>query len=112
MTIREAIVLAGGKAERLGEAAGGRPKSLVQVGGSPLLAYQLALLVRAGVDRLIVSCAAGQGPLFEDELSGLGAEIVTVEEPEPLRPAAGEDDRLQGSVYASVVAACGGRTSS
>jgi len=36
--IREAIVLAGGKAERLGEAAGGRPKSLVRVGERPLLA--------------------------------------------------------------------------
>ena len=30
--IRDAIVLAGGKAERLGEAAEGRPKSLVRVG--------------------------------------------------------------------------------
>ena len=29
----EAIILCGGKAERLGEAAGGRPKSLVEVGG-------------------------------------------------------------------------------
>ena len=84
MTIREAIVLAGGKAERLGEAAGGRPKSLVHVGDSPLLAYQLALLVRAGVDRLIVSCAAGQGPLFLSALSGLGPEIVAAEEPERL----------------------------
>jgi NDP-sugar pyrophosphorylase family protein len=82
--IREAIVLAGGKAERLGEAAGGRPKSLVHVGGRPLLAYQVALLVRAGVERVVVSCAAGQGGLFAEELAGLGAEIVPVEEPEPL----------------------------
>ncbi len=82
--LREAIVLAGGKAERLGEAAGGRPKSLVPVGGRPLLAYQLSLLARAGVERVIISCSAGFGPLFEQELSGLGVEIVTVEEPEPL----------------------------
>ncbi|HST26418.1 MAG TPA: nucleotidyltransferase family protein [Gaiellaceae bacterium] len=82
--IREAIVLAGGKAERLGEAAGGRPKALVPVGERPLLAYQVALLARAGVERVIVSCAAGQGPLFEDELAGLGIEVVPVEEPEPL----------------------------
>src|SRR5438132_2918128 len=80
----EAIVLAGGKAERLGEAAVGRPKALVPVAGRPLLAYQVALLARAGVERVIVSCAAGQGPLFEDELAGLGPEIVTAEEPEPL----------------------------
>ena len=82
--IREAIVLAGGKAERLGEAAGGRPKSLVRVGDRPLLAYQTALLVRVGVERVIVSCAAGTGDLFVEELSGAGAEIVPVEEPEPL----------------------------
>ena len=29
----EAIVLAGGKAERMGDATAGRPKSLVEVGG-------------------------------------------------------------------------------
>ena len=82
--IREAIVLAGGKAERLGEAAEGRPKSLVRVGERPLLAYQVALLVRAGVERVIVSCSAGKGDLFATDLTGLGAEIVPVEEPEPL----------------------------
>ena len=103
--IREAIVLAGGKAERLGEAAGGRPKSLVRVGDRPLLAYQVALLVRAGVDRVIVSCAAGQGPLFEQELAGLGAEIVPVEEPEPLGRGGGlrfaaAARRDEGDVYA------------
>lgn len=80
----EAIILAGGKAERLGDAAGGRPKALVDVGGRPLAAYQVGRLVRAGVERVIVSCAAGQGPLFEHELAGLGAEIVTAEEPERL----------------------------
>jgi NDP-sugar pyrophosphorylase family protein len=33
---------------------------------------------------VIVACAAGDGPLFERELAGLGAEIVAVEEPERL----------------------------
>ena len=80
----EAIILAGGKAERLGEAAGGRPKSLVDVVGRPLVAYQVARLAHAGVERVIFACAAGQGPLFEQELAGLGAEIVTAEEPERL----------------------------
>jgi NDP-sugar pyrophosphorylase family protein len=80
----EAIVLAGGKAERLGDAAGGRPKSLVDVAGRPLAAYQVGRLARAGVSRVIVSCAAGQGALFERELAGLGTEIVCAEEPERL----------------------------
>ena len=79
----EAIILAGGLAERLGPAAEGRPKPLVRVGGKPLAAYQVSALVEAGVKRVLVSCASGQGHLFESELAGLGAEIVPVEEPEP-----------------------------
>jgi NDP-sugar pyrophosphorylase family protein len=80
----EAIILAGGKAERLGDAAGGRPKSLVRIAGRPLAAYQVAALAEAGVDRVIISCAVGQEELFEAELAGLGADIVPVGEPEPL----------------------------
>ena len=80
----EAIILAGGKAERLGESAGGRPKALVEVAGRPLAAYQVGRLVRAGVDRVIFSVAAGHGALFEEALAGLGAEIVAAEEPERL----------------------------
>jgi NDP-sugar pyrophosphorylase family protein len=80
----EAILLAGGKAERLGDAAQGRPKSLVPIAGRPLAAYQVAALSAAGVERVIVSCAAGQEELFEAELSGAGPEIVAVGEPEPL----------------------------
>lgn len=80
----EAIILAGGKAERLGDAAGGKPKALVDVDGRPLAAYQVARLARAGVDRVIVSCAAGQGAQFESELAGLGPEIAAAEEPERL----------------------------
>jgi NDP-sugar pyrophosphorylase family protein len=80
----EAIILAGGKAERLGAAAGGKPKALVPIGGRPLVAYQIGLLARAGVTRVIVSCGAGQEGLFVAELGGLGLEIVTVAEPEPL----------------------------
>jgi NDP-sugar pyrophosphorylase family protein len=80
----EAIILAGGKAERLGDAAEGRPKALVLLGERPLAAYQVAMFARAGVDRVIVSCAAGHEELFEHELAGLGPEIVAVGEPEPL----------------------------
>ena len=82
--VNEAIILAGGKAERLGDAAGGLPKALVPVGGRPLAAYQVALLGAAGVTRVIVSCAVGQGPSFAAALGRPGVEIVPVEEPEPL----------------------------
>jgi NDP-sugar pyrophosphorylase family protein len=80
----EAIVLAGGKAERLGDAAEGRPKALVDVAGRPLVAYQIGLLRRAGVSRVIVSCAHGQGEHFTSALGGLGVEIIPAPEPERL----------------------------
>ena len=101
----EAIILAGGKAERLGDAAGGRPKSLVEVVGRPLVAYQVARLAHAGVDRVIFACAADQGPLFEQELAGLGVEIVAAEEPERLGRGGGikfaaRERREGGDVFA------------
>ena len=80
----EAIVLAGGKAERLGDAAGGRPKSLVPVGGRPLLAWQIGRLARAGVGRVIVSCGGGQEDEFFERLHGLGIDVVCAGEPERL----------------------------
>ena len=76
--------MAGGKAERLGDAAAGKPKALCDIAGRPLAAYQIAQLARAGVDRVIVSCAVGTEELFEAELGGYGAEIVPVAESEPL----------------------------
>jgi NDP-sugar pyrophosphorylase family protein len=80
----EAVILAGGKAERLGDVAGGRPKALVELGGRPLAAYQVEQLAAAGVDRVLVSCAAGQEGLFETVLGGIGPEITAVPETEPL----------------------------
>ncbi|MDX6510712.1 MAG: hypothetical protein QOE36_216 [Gaiellaceae bacterium] len=101
----EALLLAGGKGERLGDIAQGKPKPLVPVAGHPLAEYQVSQLVRAGVDRVIVACASGQEHLFRAKLSGLGAEIVAMGETEPrgrgggLRLAAAE--RLQtGPVFA------------
>jgi NDP-sugar pyrophosphorylase family protein len=80
----EAILLAGGKAERLGEAAQGRPKALVDVGGRPLAAYQFAALARAGVTRVIISCRAGQEAAFAAALEHEGIELDFAGEPEPL----------------------------
>ncbi len=80
----EALLLAGGKAERLGEAAQGLPKPLVPVAGYPLAGYTAARLVEAGVTRLIVACRAGHEDAFVDALSGLGADVEAVGEEEPL----------------------------
>ncbi len=101
----EAIVLAGGKAERLGGAAGGRPKALVEIAGHPLAAYQVRLLERAGVHRVIVSCSSGQEELFTTALQGMDVAIACAAEPEPLgrggglRFAAGLREE-EGPVYA------------
>jgi NDP-sugar pyrophosphorylase family protein len=80
----EALILAGGKAERLGAAAQGHPKPLVRVGGTPLAAYTVRRLAAAGVTRAILACASGQEARFAGDLSGLGVDIDAVGEPEPL----------------------------
>ena len=80
----EALLLAGGKAERLGDAAQGLPKPLVPVGGLPLAAYGVARLVESGVTRVIVACRAGDEEMFLAALSGLGADVEAVGEEEPL----------------------------
>jgi NDP-sugar pyrophosphorylase family protein len=101
----EAIILAGGKAERLGDAAQGLPKALVALAGRPLAAYQIALLAQAGVERVLISCAAGQEAVFEQELGDLGVELVLVGEPQPLGRGGGlrlavQQRRETGPVYA------------
>jgi NDP-sugar pyrophosphorylase family protein len=80
----EALLLAGGKAERLGDAAQGLPKPLVPVAGFPLAEYTVARLAEAGVTRVIVACRAGDEDVFVNALAGLGAEIEAVGEVEPL----------------------------
>ena len=80
----EAILLAGGKAERLGDAAQGRPKALVDVGGRPLAEHQLRRLAGAGVTRVIISCRAGQEDEFARALRGSGVELAFAGEDEPL----------------------------
>jgi NDP-sugar pyrophosphorylase family protein len=80
----EALLLAGGKAERLGAAAEGLPKPLVPVAGFPLAEYAVARLVEGGVTRVIVACRAGDEDAFVNALAGLGAEVEAVGEREPL----------------------------
>jgi NDP-sugar pyrophosphorylase family protein len=80
----EALLLGGGKAERLGEAAQGLPKPLVPVAGIPLAGYAVARLVEGGVTRVIISCRAGDEDAFLEALAGSGAEVEAVGEEEPL----------------------------
>jgi NDP-sugar pyrophosphorylase family protein len=57
---------------------------LVEIGGRPLAAYQVEQPRAMGVQRVLVSCAAGQEELFETALGGIGPEIVAVGEAEPM----------------------------
>lgn len=101
----EAIILAGGKAERMGDLTADRPKTLIDVAGRPLIAYQIARLAGAGVQHVIVSCATGQRELFARELGNLGVEVSIAEEPERLGRGGGirfatRERREEGDVYA------------
>ena len=44
----------------------------------------MSLLARAGVERVIVSCAAGTGEQFAAALTGVGPDVAVAEEPERL----------------------------
>lgn len=55
--VNSAIILAGGKGERLRPFTNDRPKPLVEVGGKAILAYQLAQLTKAGIDNIVFACS-------------------------------------------------------
>lgn len=55
--IKNAIILAGGKGERLRPYTNDRPKPMVEVGGKPILAYQLAQLTQAGITEVVFACS-------------------------------------------------------
>lgn len=52
----QAIILAGGKGERLRPLTDDRPKGMVEVAGRPILSYQMAWLRHYGVDRVLIAC--------------------------------------------------------
>jgi NDP-sugar pyrophosphorylase family protein len=61
----QAIILAGGKGERLRPFTEDRPKAMVEILGVPLLGYQLQWLQSQGVDDVIVACGY-QHQVIED----------------------------------------------
>lgn len=50
----QAVILAGGKGSRLQEASGGRPKCLLDVGGSSLIDHQIQTLADNGINEILV----------------------------------------------------------
>lgn len=82
----EAIILAGGKGERLRPYTEDRPKPMVPIMGIPILAYQLQWLRGQGVKRVIISCGYRHEAIQAYFGSGekLGLEMVYSVEDEPL----------------------------
>jgi NDP-sugar pyrophosphorylase family protein len=67
----QAIILAGGRGERLLPFTVDRPKCLVEVAGQPLIAHQLRWLAGQGVNHVVVSCGYQWQRI--SELVGAGA---------------------------------------
>ncbi len=55
--VKSAIILAGGKGERLRPYTNDRPKPMVEVGGHPILEYQLVQLKAAGIKGVVFACS-------------------------------------------------------
>jgi len=73
-----AVILAAGMGRRLGDAAEGRPKCLVQVGGRTILSHQLKTLIRAGIKRFVVVVGYRAGDVIAEakRLVGERATII------------------------------------
>lgn len=86
VVVREALVLAGGLATRLGDAAADIPKCLQLVAGRPFLDHVLWDLRRKGVRRVVL-CTGRLHEAVEAHVgdgSAFGVEAVYACEPEPL----------------------------
>ncbi|MBV9120162.1 MAG: nucleotidyltransferase family protein [Chloroflexi bacterium] len=65
-----AIILAGGRGERLMPLTADRPKCLVEVAGTPILGHQLEWLAANGVDEVALSCGPSSAQIREYAADG------------------------------------------
>lgn len=84
--IKHAIILAGGKGERLRPLTDKVPKPMVDVLGRPLVEYQVLLLIDQGVEHIVFSCGYKHEVLQEyfGDGSKWGIKIDYAVEEEPL----------------------------
>ncbi|WP_270934521.1 glucose-1-phosphate cytidylyltransferase [Falsiroseomonas oryzae] len=54
MTVRKAVILAGGYGTRLMEETEARPKPMVEIGGRPILWHIMKLYARSGIDEFVI----------------------------------------------------------
>lgn len=83
--VKTAIILAGGKGERLRPFTDDRPKPMVEINGKPILAYQLEQLKAAGIKEVVFACSyhreALQKHLGSGEKYGIKASFSIEETP-------------------------------
>ena len=87
----KAMILAAGRGERMRPLSDAMPKPLLEVGGKPLIVWQIGRLVAAGFTELVIN-VAHRGEMIAEKLgdgSRLGCTIRYSREPEPLEVAGG-----------------------
>ncbi len=87
----QAMILAAGRGERMRPLSDALPKPLLEVGGKPLIVWQLERLVAGGCADVVVNLAH-RGEMIAavlDDGSRFGARIRYSREPEPLEVAGG-----------------------
>ena len=87
----KAMILAAGRGERMRPLSDTTPKPLLEVGGKPLIVWQIERLVAAGFDDLVVN-VAHRGEMIVELLGDgerFGCAIRYSREPEPLEVAGG-----------------------
>ena len=78
----EAVLMAGGKGERLRPLTLSKPKPLLEVGGRPIIDYNVEALRRVGIDRICVSVNYLKEQIIEHfSAPRFEGKVICVEEP-------------------------------
>lgn len=90
-TVRDAMIVAGGRGTRLQPLTHRTPKPLLPFCGEPFLAGVIRRLAAAGVERVFLVVGADTTPFerLRPDAASVGVELVMVPEPEPLDTAGG-----------------------
>jgi NDP-sugar pyrophosphorylase family protein len=107
--MRTALIMAGGRGDRMRRSGRSEPKPLVRVAGLTLLEWNLRQLVASGVERIVIAVGADDGQVrsaISEDLGPIGAAAgVGVDELVESAPLGniGAAGRLAGSVDALLV---------
>lgn len=88
-TVRDALIVAGGRGTRLQPLTFGHPKPLLSFCGRPFLDGVIARLAAAGIERTWLVVGAETGPFEDFAATVTGMDMRIVDEPEPLDTAGG-----------------------